>query len=206
MDNAYVDLRENQKSIEPRQGTVLIDGWKNSVTNRKFVVTMVKPRGEKEILISCEDFTDISGNADNLGETIINAQEISRNELNIEIEACGSDNEKAIRKAARESNLPNCGYPAHIYDLAINLVHKYSIGTKVRTVHNFIRWFKKFQDRVMKAGGSSVIIRGATRWKGEKEELEFFAKNHNAIMQVIEETADQEILKKFWPSRTNLAF
>lgn len=192
LDNEYEDIRSSQKSKGIRKGTLLIDGWKNSVTNRKLVVTMVKPRGEKEILIDCEDFTDLSGNAENLGETITNAQAISLDELNIEIEACGSDNEKAIRKASRDSNLPSFGCPAHLFDLAINSIHNTSVGEKVRTVHNFFRRFPKLQDRVKKAGGSAMIIRGATRWKGEKEELECFSKNFNAIFQVMEESNDQD--------------
>lgn len=192
LDEAYDDIRASQKSAESRKGTLLIDGWKNSVTNRKLLVTMVKPRGEKEILIDCEDYTDIPGNAENFGDTITTAREIAINELNIEVEACGSDNEKAIRKACRESNLPSFGCPAHLFDLAINSIHNCSIGAKVRSVHTFIRKFPKLQDRVIKAGGSALIIRGATRWKGEKEELQCFSKNFNAITQVMEESADQD--------------
>lgn len=147
---------------------------------------MVKPRGEKEILIDCVDFTDQSGTGEAYAEAIHNACAVAEQELNVQVDSVGSDNEPSVRKGARESNLVNYGCTSHIADLAVNSLHNQDLGGEIRQVLLFIRRNIKIQERIRKAGGSAVLIRCETRWKGEKEELESFQKNYEAIMTVME--------------------
>lgn len=49
------------------------------------------------------------------------------------------------------------------------------------------------QDRVLKAGGSAMMLRGETRWKGEKDELECFKKNFLIMKRIAEEATNNEI-------------
>lgn len=190
LDSCYNELYD--KSSSKRRGTLFVDGWKNSSSNRKLVVTMVKPRGEPEILVDSFDFTDESGNAVNLKAKIHESCETAKEKLNLEIDSTCTDNEPAMRKAARESNLVNYGCLAHIGDLMVNDVHDVRLEQSVKSVLVLFRK-SNLQERLVKAGGSHIILRGETRWKGEKEELECFVKNFDHFHEVINNSSVQEV-------------
>jgi hypothetical protein len=153
----------NVKSEKEKYATMLIDGWTNSVSHRKFVVVMAKPRdGEEGLLIDSYDFTDTSSNAINITSAIHQSRIKAKEERNLVIDSVASDNEPSMRKATKDSNLVNFGCMSHIADLMINDIHDKNLASQVRKVLVCFRK-PKLQERVAKLGGSAVILRGETR-------------------------------------------
>lgn len=189
--NKTFDLLQPIKHSK-REGTLMIDGWKNPNKNQKVVVAMVKPTDEKEILIDSYDFTSIPENYLNLKEVIIDATLKAEEKFNIVVSSVCTDNAANMRKASRESNLINYGCICHIGDLLLNDIHDKILVQDVRSV---LVCFRKpnLQQKVLDAGGSSLILRGETRWKGEKDELICFTKNFDHIQLIAENSSDEEV-------------
>jgi hypothetical protein len=177
---------------ETVKGTLLMDGWKNSNSNRKYVVAMVKPRGGKEVLIESYDFTDLKGDHINLLTTIQAACEKAKTDFNIEVDSICTDNEPAMRKAAKESNHKSYGCLSHLADLMINTTHDEGLEKDVKKV---LVCYRKpsLQDRLLEMGGKSIILRGETRWKGEKDELMCLHKNFDLMVSIADKATLLEV-------------
>jgi hypothetical protein len=161
LDKRFDQLSEKRE--DEVKATLFLDGWTNSVTHRKYVVAMAKPRGSGyEELIESFDFTDVSGNAENLKQVILKSTEIAKEKKNFIIDSIGTDNEPAMRRATKDSNLVNFGCMSHIADLMINDLHDKELESQIKKV---LVCFRKpnLQDRVIKNGGSVMILRGETR-------------------------------------------
>lgn len=182
----------------------MLDGWKNSASNRKEVAVLVKPRGEKEIFIASYDFTDISENTDHLAEILSDASEKSLEQYNIICDSICTDNANNVRAGARTMNVVDYGYKAHIGNLMLGDMANKKLKSDVREI---IVCFRKsgLQDRITRLGGIKLYYAGITRWKGEKEELECFLKNFEFIKTVAANATSLEVpkdIQNFLSSRT----
>lgn len=146
------------------QGTLMIDGWRNSVAKKNTVTARVKPAFAEEIFLKSYDFSAKSENHENLLEVIDDAGALAKQRNNVEVTSCVTDNASNMLKTGRESNLISYGCKAHTGNLYLNDVFDKLIYEQV---HEIMVCFRKIhlQQCVKDFGGKSIYLAGETRWK-----------------------------------------
>lgn len=155
-------LKHNTK---PRNGTLMLDGWKNSSNNTKQVAVMVKPNGEDEIFLKTYNFSTSRATHGALLEVIDDASLIALEKYHVNITAYVSDHASAEKKAGEESGLIHYGCHAHAGNLFLKDVKNGSTYDKVHAINLKFR-NPQLESRLKGRGGRSVYFANATRWKG----------------------------------------
>lgn len=145
-------------------GTLMIDGWKNSSNNTKTVTAIIKLHSGKEIFVKSYNFSDIPENHLNLLEVVTESSRIAKELFDVTFNAMTTDNAANMIKTGKETNLIAYGCKAHAGNLYLNDVHDASLYAEV---HKIMVLFKhtRLQANVRSSGGSSIYLAGETRWK-----------------------------------------
>lgn len=149
-------------------GTLIIDGWKNSSSNSKTVTTIVKLSTNEEIFLKSYDFSALSEDHQNLLEVVEDSITLANDRYNVKINAYMSDHAANVLKAGRESGLIQITCKAHAGNLYVNDLHDEDLYKKV---HEVMVCFRNvhLQDQVSTLGGKRIYLAGDTRWKVTKK-------------------------------------
>lgn len=157
-----------QEAVKPErdgvEGTLMIDGWKNTSNNTKTVTLVVKPMNGNEIFLKSYDFSTLSEDHENLLEVVRDGVTIAEQLYNIKVSSYVSDNAANMVKTGRESNLISYGCKAHVGNLYVNDVFDREIFSEV---HEITVQFRntKLQQIIRNKGGNSIYLANDTRWK-----------------------------------------
>lgn len=203
-------LEKTHESIEKRKlqfisktnkrATLLVDGWKNSSANRKYVAMMLATSDDEKVFLDAPDFSTLRETSVNLFEAVSKAVALAKERYDVDVYAVLTDNASNMQSMGASCESLKLLYStcnAHSANLLagdILKVAKYSkVLGKVMTVQ---KDFKRtgLVNRLLKAGGRKPVLSGNTRWVSQRDAADSFLKNLLAMKKVSAECdADVEI-------------
>jgi hypothetical protein len=163
LDSRYTALIENNKKPTLQYATLFIDGWKNSVTNKKFVTAMVKPRFLKAYVLKQENFSETTENSSNLKLFMATCFDAAKSMYNLDVEAISSDNAANMVKARGEINLPDYGCAAHAGDLQLKTISDEDLIKEVVEINKELRSSVSLQNAIISKGGKKIYRASTVR-------------------------------------------
>lgn len=164
LDKVYAEVITANKAHSTQHGTLLIDGWKNSVTNKKFVTAMVKPRYGNALVLTQENFSMIPESSANIESFVLRCFVKSKEIYNIDIEASTSDNASNVRGALKDLNVINYGCDAHAGDLQLKTESNDKLVEEVISIHKDIRASTAFENEIVSKGGKKIYKASSVRY------------------------------------------
>jgi Protein of unknown function (DUF 659) len=183
MNKVFNEIKQLLTRSSLENGTLMLDGWKNSTTNTKTVTAIVKPRFEPEFFLKSFDYSAKKEDHAAILETINESRAIAREMYNIDIDSVCTDHASPMLKASNLSDLTNYGCKAHAGNLYVNDIHDKDLYTSVHEIMIIFR-NTKMQAILLSLGGTKIYLAGATRWKGVRDEEQCFLENFSKMRNV----------------------
>lgn len=153
----------NARRPDVQDSVMLIDGWKNSSSNAKTVVTMLHTINTDNIFLQAVDITGSSETGAKLEEIVQESIKIAKEKIGTNVYAVLSDNASNMKLMGNLTNLWHSTCKSHTGNLlAENLVDK-NLKTAVLKI---IKEFKQadFENYIVGLGGCRMILPCDTRW------------------------------------------
>ncbi|XP_065221822.1 uncharacterized protein LOC135846571 isoform X2 [Planococcus citri] len=165
LDDRYKHHIESVNAKRPNvhESVMLIDGWKNSSSNEKTVVTMLHTVGTENIFLQAFDITGSSETGVKLEKIVQESEKIANEKFGTNVYAVLSDNASTMKLMGNLTALWHSTCKSHTGNLlAKDLVDK-DLKTEMLAI---IREFKQpdFENYIIKLGGLKMISPGDTRW------------------------------------------
>lgn len=202
LDRSYQKCKDTASAFISDESVLLIDGWKNTSSNAKTVVSMIHNAKGGQAFVDAWDLTGESETGDKLAEIVNKSAEIAMRMYNTTIYAVVSDNAAAMLKMGRSIDIWHSNCSSH----TANLLAKDVLDTELtRKVHMVLKEFKlaDFERALVDSGGSRIKTPVDTRWCTYRDSYECLIKNVNKMRMLI---VSDGIFKKIKPAVKNLLF
>lgn len=202
LDNAYDRCLKYACSHINPESVLLIDGWKNTSSNTKTVVSMLHNAKGSQAFVNAWDLTLESETGNRLSEIVIESIEIAKNMYNTDVYAVVSDNAAAMLKMGRTVDIWHSTCSSHTANLLAKDVLEPNLTKKVTDV---LKEFKHadFERALVDRGGTRIKTPVDTRWCSYRDSYECLLKNIQ-IMKVL--IATDVLFSKIKPNIKNLIF
>ncbi|XP_050307479.1 uncharacterized protein LOC126744161 [Anthonomus grandis grandis] len=202
LQTCYKECLDSARKEVKSDSVILCNGWKNSSSNTKTVVTMLHSTDGESGFIDAWDLTTESETAEKLAEIIIQSREIAKEKYNVDVYAVVSDNASAMVKMG--SLLKHCLWHSTCNSHTGNLLAKDILDKKLlENVVLVLKEFKQpdFEKMILDEGGRRIKLPVETRWCSYRNSFKSFLENLDYMKKIIAATR-----KKIKPKVTELIF
>lgn len=172
LQRIYREVDEERKlDLKGTDGILMLDGWKNKVTNRKHTVCTVKNIHTSQTFLYAEDTTLEYETSSNLALIINKAVKIAKEDYDCYIYATITDNASNVKGAVEiaktydNKDLWQATCSSHSADLMFNKFKKddNEFFTQIKSIISEFR-DPKLQATLIELGGTKIIYYPDTRW------------------------------------------
>lgn len=184
LDKEYQRCIDLTKNLINPDSVLLIDGWKNTSSNSKTVVSMLHNAKGSQAFLNAWDLTGESETSDKLTE-IVNESIILAKELyKTEVYAVISDNAASMVKMGRNVPIWHSNCSSHTANLLAKDVMDLDLTKKVTAV---LKEFKHadFERALVDKGGSRIKTPCDTRWCSYRDSYHCLVKNIHFMKTLI---------------------
>lgn len=189
LDEAYEKCVSQDASLNPTEGVLLIDGWKNLSSNTKNVVTMLHNANAEKKFVLAIDLSEESETGDRLTEIVKSSRKVCKEKYNTDIYCVVSDNAKNMLKMGKNLSSDSdfemwsntCS--SHTGNLLAKDVVNDDLNTKVVAI---LKEFKRPDNEkyLTEAGGSRVVLPGDTRWCSHRDAYVSLLRNQEKMSEL----------------------
>lgn len=182
---------------------MLIDGWKNSASNSKTVVTMIHNANGQKAFLNAWDLSGESETASKLAEIVCESIDLATKLYNTNIYAVVSDNASTMIRMGKD--VKHIVWHTTCNSHTGNLLAKDIVDHQLLSQANMVlKEFKNtdFEHIIVNKGGRKIRLACDTRWCSYRDAYENILQNLQFFKQVIIE----ETPKKVKPSVSKLVF
>ncbi|XP_044766248.1 uncharacterized protein LOC123322369 [Coccinella septempunctata] len=202
LKKCYQECIDGARRRVNSDAVILCDGWKNSSSNTKTVVTMLHSTDGKSGFIDARDLTTESETAEKLAEIIMESTTIVKEKYNVDVYAVVSDNASAmvemgslIRHRMWHSTC-NC-HTGNL--LAKDILDKKLVDNVVLVLKEFKQ--SDFEKMIISKGGRIIKLPAETRWCSYRDSFKSLIEILPYIKQILAATR-----KKIKPKVIELIF
>ncbi|CAG9831165.1 unnamed protein product [Diabrotica balteata] len=202
LNKCYEDCIEISRKKVETESVILCDGWKNSSTNSKTVVTMLHSADGKNAFLDAWDLTTESETGEKLAEIITESKKIAKEKYDVDAYGIVSDNASAMIKMGSllKHNMWHSTCSSHTG----NLLAKDVLDKKL--VDNVVIVLKEFKQpdlekMIVDKGGRRIQLPAETRWCSYRDSFKSLLENLVYMKQVAAVTK-----KKIKPKVKELIF
>ena len=195
LDIVYADILNRNSSLVDENSVLLLDGWKNSSKNEKYVVGLIHNVNGEKIFLNSGDFTEKSKTALALKDVVEKATVDIKEKYNTNVFAVVSDNVSSMLCMGKMIDSWHLTCNSHSGDLLAKAVVNHSFSTKVTQV---LKTFKSSQleRKLTKLGGKRIVLPGDTRWCSYRDAFRYCLENLNFMRHIIIKEGLLEIKKE----------
>ncbi|CAD6240967.1 GSCOCG00012602001-RA-CDS [Cotesia congregata] len=194
LNKLHKKISNEHKDNDQSDGVIVIDGWKNSVSNTKNVVCIIHTANEESFFLNSWDFTSISENTIQLTKVIEEAVNLAKTNYNKNIYAVVSDNAPVMVAMGKAVNLWHAGCSSHNG----NLLAKDLIDQKfAESVNTILRTFKapNLERQVLERGGTKMKLACETRWCSYRDAFQCCLRNLDIMKEILNDKLNNEFPK-----------
>ncbi|XP_072400591.1 LOW QUALITY PROTEIN: uncharacterized protein [Diabrotica undecimpunctata] len=202
LNKCYEDCIEISRKKVETESVILCDGWKNSSTNSKTVVTILHSADGKNAFLDAWDLTTESETGEKLAEIITESKKIAKEKYDVDAYGIVSDNASAMIKMGSllKHNMWHSTCSSHTG----NLLAKDVLDKKL--VDNVVIVLKEFKQpdlekMIVDKGGRRIKLPAETRWCSYRDSFKSLLENLVYMKQVAAVTK-----KKIKPKVKELIF
>lgn len=194
LDTAYEKCLTSAKETMGSEAVLLIDGWKNSSSNCKTVVSMLHNANGEQGFLEAWDVTCESETAEKLAEIVSESVKLAEKMYSTHVYAVVSDNASAMKKMGQlTSHLvwkSNCS--SHTGNLLAKDIINKELNLKVTSV---LKEFKHadLEKLIVEKGGKRMKLPCDTRWCSYRDAYQCLILNSQIMRQV---AADSKVSAK----------
>lgn len=175
------------------QSSLLIDGWKNSANNSKWVVSMVYSTNGQRAFVDPYDFTTKSETGDSLVQTVEMCKEKVKNLYNTEIVAVVSDNAANMKNMGRTIPKYHINCNAHTGNLLAKDFNNKVFTDQVISILKEFKSHPNLERKLFDNGGHRIMLPVDTRWCTYRDSYLNLKQNSIAMRRVL---IDPEVIVK----------
>ncbi|XP_036327213.1 uncharacterized protein LOC118739819 [Rhagoletis pomonella] len=187
LDKEYEKHIRSAKEDVDRHSVILIDGWKNTASNTKTVVTMLHNINGIQLFLEAFDVSGEQETADKLSEVVEVSITKAKELYDTNFFAVVSDNAANMLKMGRGVDIWHSDCSAHVANLlAKNIVDK-ELARKVTIVLKEFR-HTDLEKCILLKGGTKIKIPAETRWYSHRDSFACLKKNLYIMRSIVAET------------------
>lgn len=139
LDSIHREVVAQRVSVAGSYGVLLIDGWKNSSSNKQNVICTIHCAGSKGLFLNSWDMTGVSESGDELKRIVDEAVVLANDKFDIKIYAVVSDNASNMIKMGKNIDIWHITCHSHSGNLSAKaLVPK----MYAQSINKLLREFK----------------------------------------------------------------
>lgn len=193
LNRIFEEHRNLVRQDQVQDGILMIEGWKNSVSNTKNVVAIVRTTNGENMFLNSWNFNMLRETGEALSNVADECVEIALNTFNIDIYCVLTNN---------ASNMINMGqHVDHLWHLKCNshsgnlLFRSFTNEALANNVALIVKDFKSpnLESQLINAGGRKMIAAGETRWCSKRDSFQRCLQNFNFFVTFFEKTRQENL-------------
>ncbi|KAJ8967712.1 hypothetical protein NQ314_002658 [Rhamnusium bicolor] len=202
LDNAYQKCIDKNSQSLNKYSALLIDGWKNTSSNTKTVVSMLHNAGGSQAFLNAWDLTGDSETGEKLTEIVNKSVQFAKDLYNTTVYAIVSDNASAMLKMGRTVEIWHSNCSSHTANLLAKDILDEDCTNKVSTVLNEFK-LSDFERALVDKNGSRIKLPCDTRWCSYRDSYACLIKNLHIMKNLI---INDPIFKKIKQNVKSIVF
>lgn len=182
-----------QTELQGKQCVLLIDGWKNSSSNRKnLVCSLYNADVRKHYFLESYDITCMSETADCVTNIVKKATNLAKELYNTEIIAIVTDNVSTMTCMGKKVPFLYATCNSHSGNLLLNDLANPSKNSDITDAIKVLKEFKKsnLEAQIVELGGRRSILPGDTRWCSYRDSCQCLLNNLPFMRLMFEERTE----------------
>lgn len=170
-----------------RDSVLIIDGWKNSATNTKQVVTILHDSEQVGMLfLESYDLTMVSETGEELNDLCLKSMTLAKEKYNTNIYAVVSDNAANMVKMGKLTELIHSTCSSHTGNLLAKDVIDKTVCSKVSLI---LKEFKRseLENAIVAYNGKRIKLPGETRWCSYRDSFQCLIDNLKIMKKIAAE-------------------
>lgn len=202
LDQEYQRCIDMLSGLVSGESVLLIDGWKNTSSNSKTVVSMLHNAKGSQAFLNAWDLTGESETAEKLAEIVNKSIDMARELYKTNVYAVVSDNASAMIKMGKNVAIWHSNCSSHTANLLAKDVMDQDLTKQVQAI---LKEFKHadFERALVDKGGSRIKTPCDTRWCSYRDSYSCLLQNIHIMQTLIINDAK---LKKIKPTVKALIF
>lgn len=202
LDKEYQRCIDLSADLINAESVLLIDGWKNTSSNTKTVVSMLHNAKGSQAFLNAWDVTGESETGEKLAEIVNESVTMAKDLYKTDVYAVVSDNAAAMLKMGRNISIWHSNCSSHTANL---LAKDVMDGELTKKVHTILKEFKHadFERALVDKGGTRIKTPCDTRWCSYRDSYNCLVQNIHFMKILI---VNDQRLKKIKPTVKTLIF
>lgn len=175
---------ERLKNLKGSEGTLLIDGWKNSSTNTKLVVCSIHNVNECPQFLESYDVSTVSETGLELANIVKDAINVAKEKYETTITAVVSDNASNMISMGNAVEIHHSTCNSHSGNLLAKSLVEKDYADKVNKI---LKAFKhpKLEREIVNRGGKRIVLPCETRWCSHRDSFSCLLENLVRIREIV---------------------
>jgi hypothetical protein len=195
LDSAYEDILAVSKGHAPSDSVLLIDGWKNSSSNKSTVVAMLHNSSGPRLFLDSWDISDKSETGVELARVVDEACEEARVKYNSNVYHVVSDSAANMKKMGREVQIWQSNCHSHWANLLAKDLIPEELNKKVVKIAKEFK-IVELENALLAEGGKKSKIPIDVRWCSYRDTYKNFLENLSSMRRVACGSKEKKIKKE----------